>query len=413
MPASSAAFCAFSRVRLQMAATSQPSERNAGTWTCAPKPTPMMPMLFLDEAMLISAYGRKARPAKYYRSHYRRQMASVYASYSLSRKSRKELEMLFAQRERAPLAAVAAIALFIGFPAHAAAPLAKTPAPGYYRMMLGDFEVTALSDGTVPLAVDTLLTNTSPAKVNKALDRWFLKEPVDTSVNAYLINTGTKLILVDAGAGALFGPTLGKLSNSLRASGYRPDQVDEIYITHMHPDHVGGLMAGDKLAFPNATVRADKHDADYWLSQANMDAAPKDAKDSFKGAMASINPYVAAGKFKTFDGATELVPGIKAMASPGHTPGHSTYVVESKGQKLVLWGDLMHVAAVQFAEPSVTIKFVTDSKSAAVQRKRDYADAAGKGYWVAAAHLAFPGIGHVRAEGNGYAWVPANYAPLP
>ena len=321
--------------------------------------------------------------------------------------------MLSEQREPAPLAAVVAIVLFVGFPAFAAAPLAKTQAPGYYRMMLGDFEVTALSDGTVPLAVDTLLTNTSPVKVKRALDRWFLKEPVDTSVNAYLINTGTKLILVDAGAGALFGPTLGKLSNSLRASGYRPDQVDEIYITHMHPDHVGGLMAGDKLAFPNATVRADKHDADYWLSQSNMDAAPKDGKDSFKGAMASINPYVAAGKFKTFDGDTELVPGIKAMASPGHTPGHSTYVVESKGQKLVLWGDLMHVAAVQFAEPSVTIKFDTDSKSAAVQRKRAYADAAGKGYWVAAAHLAFPGVGHVRAEGNGYAWVSANYAPLP
>jgi len=114
--------------------------------------------------------------------------------------------MLPEQRVRALLAAVAAIVLFIASPAHAAAPLAKTQSPGYYRMMLGDFEVTALSDGTVPLAVDTLLTNTSPAKVNKALDRWFLKEPVDTSVNAYLINTGTKLVLVDAGAGALFGP---------------------------------------------------------------------------------------------------------------------------------------------------------------------------------------------------------------
>jgi glyoxylase-like metal-dependent hydrolase (beta-lactamase superfamily II) len=317
------------------------------------------------------------------------------------------------QRVQALLAAVAASIFLIGSPAHAAAPLAKTQAPGFYRMMLGDFEVTALSDGTVPLAVDTLLTNTSPTKVKKALDRWYLKEPVDTSVNGYLINTGTKLILVDTGAGVLFGPTLGKLANSLRAAGYRPDQVDEVYITHMHADHVGGLMAGDKLAFPNAIVRADKHDADFWLSQANMDAAPKDAKDFFKGAMASINPYIAAGKFKLFDGDTELVPGIKAMSSPGHTPGHSTYIVESKGEKLALWGDLMHVAAVQFAEPSVSITFDTDPKSAAAQRKRAYADAASKGYWVAAAHLAFPGIGHVRAEGKAYAWVPANYAPLP
>ena len=320
-------------------------------------------------------------------------------------------------RERRPLRAlltgVAASIFLIGGQTQADAPLARTQPPGFYRMMLGDFEITALSDGTLPLKVDTLLTDTSPAKVQKALDRWYLKEPVDTSVNAYLINTGSKLVLVDAGTGGLFGPTLGKLAGNLQAAGYRPEQVDEIYITHMHADHVGGLMAGDKRAFPNATVRADKHDADYWLSQANMDAAPKDAKDFFKGAMASINPYVAAGKFKAFDGDAELVPGVKAVASRGHTPGHTTYVVESKGATLALWGDLMHVAAVQFAEPSVTIKFDTDPKAAAAQRKRAYVDAASKGYWVAAAHLSFPGIGHLRPEGKGYAWVPANYAPLP
>ena len=316
-------------------------------------------------------------------------------------------------RVRVLLTAFAASFALVVTPAGAAAPLARTQAPGFYRMMVGDFEVTALSDGTAPLAVDTLLTNTTPICVKHALDRWYLKEPVDTSVNAYLVNTGTRLILIDSGAGVLFGPTVGKLADNLLASGYRPEQVDEVYITHMHADHVGGLMAGDKLAFPNAIVRADKHDADFWLSQANMDAAPKDAKDFFKSAMISINPYVAAGKSKPFDGETDLAPGIKAMASAGHTPGHMTYIVESKGTKLVLWGDLMHVAAVQFAEPSVTIKFDTDPKAAAVQRKRAYADAARNGYWVAAAHLAFPGIGHVRADGKAYAWVPANYAPLP
>src|SRR2546423_11342645 len=181
----------------------------------------------------------------------------------------------------------------------------------------------------------------------------------------------------------------------------------------MQADHVGGLVTGDKVGFPNATVRADKHDADYWLSEANMDAAPSNAKDFFKGAMASLNPYVAAGKFKAFDGDTELVPGIKAMASHGHTPGHTTYIVESKGARLALWGDLMHVAAVQFAEPSVTIKFDTDPKAAAEQRKRAYADAASKGYLVAAAHLAFPGIRHLRSAGRGSTWVPANYRPVP
>ena len=218
--------------------------------------------------------------------------------------------MPFRPLRAAALAALAASSLFLDA-TFAAAPMVKTQAPGYYRMMLGDFEVTALSDGTLGLPVSTLLTNTTPERVKKVLARASLKEPVDTSVNGYLINTGTKLVLIDTGAGALFGPTVGKLIDNLKAAGYQPEQVDEIYITHMHGDHVGGLMAGDKLVFPNATVRADKRDADYWLNKSKMDAAPKDAKEMFQGAMASLNPYVAAGKFKTFDGATELVPGVR------------------------------------------------------------------------------------------------------
>ena len=297
---------------------------------------------------------------------------------------------------------------------HAAAPMVKKSAPGYYRMMLGDFEITALSDGTVNLPMDKLLTNTMPAATAKAFGSYFIKTPVETSVNAYLINTGTKLVMVDTGAAGLFGPTLGNLLANLKASGYQPDQIDEIYITHMHGDHIGGLMDGDKLAFPNATVRADKHDADFWLSQANMDKAAADDKGGFQGAMASINPYLKAGKFKPFDGATDLVPGVKATSAFGHTPGHTTYLVESKGEKLVLWGDLMHVASVQFDNPAVTIQFDSDSKAAAAQRAKAYAAAAKEGYLVAGAHLSFPGVGHVRAAatGKGYTWVPLNYSVL-
>ncbi|MDB5765101.1 MAG: methyl parathion-degrading protein [Herminiimonas sp.] len=296
--------------------------------------------------------------------------------------------------------------------AYAAAPLVKTSAPGYYRMMLGNFEITALSDGTVALPVDKLLTNITPAKVDKALARSYLKSPLETSVNGYLVNTGAKLILVDTGAAGLFGPTLGNLLANLKAAGYQPEQVDEIYITHMHPDHVGGLMAGDKPAFPNAIVRADKHDADFWLSQENMDKAPADAKKSFQGAMASLNPYVKAGKFKPFEGDTELAPGIRSVASRGHTAGHNAFAVESKGQKLVLWGDIVHVAAVQFDNPAVAIQFDSDTKSAVAARKKAYADAAREGYLVAGAHLSFPGIGHVRSEGKGYVWIPVNYTPV-
>lgn len=313
------------------------------------------------------------------------------------------------------LALLAALATTAGLgsaaiqPAQAAAPMVNTPAPGYYRMMLGDFEITALSDGTVDLPVDKLLTNTTPAKVTKALAASFEKSPLETSVNAYLVNTGSKLVLIDTGAGNLFGPTLGKLLTNLKASGYTPDQVDEILITHMHPDHVGGLLAGGAIAFPNAIVRADQHDADFWLSQANLDKASAADKGFFQGAMASLDPYVKAHHFSPFNGATQLEDGIRSIALPGHTPGHTAYMVQSKGQKLLVWGDVVHVAAIQFADPAVTIHFDSDAKEAAVGRKREFADAARQGYTVAGAHLPFPGLGHIRTQGKAFAWVPVNY----
>jgi glyoxylase-like metal-dependent hydrolase (beta-lactamase superfamily II) len=296
--------------------------------------------------------------------------------------------------------------------AAASAPQQKSQAPGYYRMMLGDFEVTALSDGTFTMEADKMLTHVKPQDLDAALTRSFLKEPVEESVNGFLINTGSKLVLIDTGAGILFGPRVGKLLSNLKASGYQPEQVDEIYITHMHGDHVGGLLAGGKAAFPNAIVRAAQQEADFWLSKAHMDAAPKDRKDGYQGAINSLNPYVTAGKFKPFNGDLELVPGIRAVATPGHTAGHTVYAVESKGQRLVLWGDIMHVAAIQFPDPAVTIAFDTDSSLATAARKKVFADAAAHGDWVAGAHLSFPGIGHLLPVGAGYAYVPANYSAL-
>lgn len=311
---------------------------------------------------------------------------------------------------RAALAAALAFGLAA---AHAEAPLAKSQAPGWYRMKLGSFEVTALSDGTVNLPVDKLLTNIQPQTLTSLLARSYLKAPVETSFNGYLVNTGSKLVLIDTGAAGLFGPTLGKLVANLKASGYQPEQVDEIYITHMHPDHVGGLMADGKAAFPNAVVRADTREGDYWLSAANMEKAPADAKGFFQGAMAALKPYQDAGKLKPFDGETELVPGVRAVPARGHTPGHTIYVVESQGERLVLWGDLMHVAAVQFAMPQTTIQFDVDSKAAMPQRQKNFADAAKKGYYVGIAHVSFPGIGKLRADGKGYDWIPVNYSSAP
>jgi glyoxylase-like metal-dependent hydrolase (beta-lactamase superfamily II) len=282
--------------------------------------------------------------------------------------------------------------------AWAGAPLQKTPAPGFYRLTLGDFEITALSDGILSLNGHELLTNTTPARLDAALERAFLSEPLDFSVNAFLVNTGTKLVLIDTGAGPEMATT-GKLLSNLQAAGYKPEQVDEICITHMHGDHIGGLTQNGKAVFPNAIVRTAQAEADYWLSEAKMNAAPESARDYFKSAIAALHPYVAAKHLRPFSGNTEIVPGIHAVPAPGHTPGHTVYLVSSKNENLLLWGDLMHVAAVQFPDPSVTIKFDSDSPVAARQRAQIFAEAAAKKWLVGGAHLSFPGLGHLAVNG--------------
>lgn len=297
--------------------------------------------------------------------------------------------------------------------AHAAAPMVKTQAPGYYRAMLGDFEVTALSDGTVKLPVDKLLKNISALDLKRALAYHHLSVPLETSVNGFLINTGEKLVLIDTGAGSLFGPTLGKLVSNLKAAGYTPEQVDEIVITHMHPDHVGGLSIDGQPVFPNAVVRAEQEDADYWLSADNLAKAPEESKGFFQGAQAMLKPYVDAGKLATFKGDTDLLPGIRAVVTHAHTPGHSVIAVESKGKRLLLLGDLIHVGSVQFDRPKVAIGFDSDSKNAVKQRIKVFNQAAKDGDLAGAAHLSFPGLGHIRRTTIGYEWIPLNYQSAP
>lgn len=292
---------------------------------------------------------------------------------------------------------------------HGATPQLKTQAPGFYRMMVGDFEITALSDGVFDLKTDELLTNIAPARRRELLERSFHHDALPTSVNAYLINTGDRLVLVDTGAAQRFGPTLGRLPANLIASGYRPEQVDTILITHMHPDHIGGLVAQGKAVFPNATVLVDRRDAECWLSATALAKASEDRRSFFEGAAASIAPYASASKLRLFEAPVDILPGIHAIPAPGHTPGHTLYSVESNGQRLVLWGDLTEVASIQFSDPTVTIAFDSDGAEASRQRTKAYADAADHRDLVGAAHLPFPGLGHVRREGAGYAWVPIDY----
>ena len=293
------------------------------------------------------------------------------------------------------------------------APQQKTQVPGYYRLMLGQFEVTALYDGAIDLD-EKLLKNIDKRDIQRLLAREFLKGPkVQTAVNAYLVNTGNKLILVDAGAAKLFGPGLGNIVDNLKAAGYTPEQVDTVLITHLHGDHINGLVTPDgQRVFANAEVWSAKADNDFWLSEAIAAQAPKDFQPFFKMSRDAAAPYLAAGKWKTFDSDRELLAGVSSVDTHGHTPGHASYLFQSGDQRLLVLGDLVHNHAVQFARPEVAFEFDNDPKQAVATRKRVFHKAAREKLMVAGMHLPFPGVGHVRKEAKGYAWVPAEFAPL-
>ena len=281
---------------------------------------------------------------------------------------------------------------------------------GFYRMTTGDINVTALSDGTAGLQIlDGLLLNAKSGEVQKLLAHNYQQSPPSVSINEFLIQLSGRLVLIDAGAAELLGPTANKLPDSLRAVGVQPEQITDIFLTHIHPDHSGGLMEGNKKVFPNAVVHVDKTEVEYWFDNSIAEKAAEPIKTFFSQVEAKVKPYLDSGQIRTFDGATEFFPGFRSQPAYGHTPGHSLYVLQNAGEKLLFSSDLVHVDAVQFDDPSVCIRFDSDPVKAAEQRKKTFADAAKNRYPLAFDHVSFPGVGHVRKEGDHYRWIPVQY----
>jgi len=280
--------------------------------------------------------------------------------------------------------------------------------PGFYRLKVGDLEVTALFDGTGVFDPHWLNgTKVTMDGVVKGLN----EDPhmLDVVDMGFLVNTGKQLILVDAGAGTWWGgAALGRLAGSLRSAGYTPEEVDIVLLTHLHSDHIGGLTTQDgKRVFPNADVYVAKAESDFWLSPEIAAKAPKDVQPFFQSAQAIAAPYIKADKWHTFSGAEPIVDGMQIVALPGHTPGHTGYEFSSKGQRILFWGDTIHAQRVQLQHPEVTAIFDIDQTAAAATRNQLLSKLAREDVLIAAPHTSlFPALGRLRKDGTGYGWVP-------
>jgi glyoxylase-like metal-dependent hydrolase (beta-lactamase superfamily II) len=306
------------------------------------------------------------------------------------------------------MAAATTLALAAALPSPAAItiPGVVRQAPAIYRFTVGDAQVTALSDGTMPLDLHQVLKGISPVEMDALLARYFLTNPVQPSINVYLIEMEGRAVLVDTGTGDLFGPgNGGRLPEALAAAGIRPDQIDDVLITHAHPDHIGGLVTGGRRVFSKAVIHVGKPDLDFFLGEGNHlnPRAAEQAKAMFK-------PYLDDGKIHSFERTGEILPGISAELRPGHSPGSALFRLNSRGQELVIIGDIIHVAAVQLDRPDVTFLFDWDPSKARADREQALQEFARGGTLIAAPHLSFPGVGHVRVEGNSYRWIPVEYA---
>lgn len=290
--------------------------------------------------------------------------------------------------------------------AMAKAPIAGTGPVSAHRMKLGEFEVTTLLDGYIDLPPTVLLGDQQLIKQHlEAAGVW--GSPIRTAVNSFVVNTGEKLVMIDCGGARMLGPTAGRMPQALAQVGIDPAQIDEVYITHMHGDHLHGAVTPEGARmFPNAVLRIGKPDVDFWGNPEIEAKAPDNQKPRFVAAKRAIAAY--GDRLQPFELGAELTPGIRSVPAAGHTPGHSCYMVSSGKARLLLLGDLMHVAPVQFPRPEITVAFDSNQDTARARRRELFELAAKENILIGAVHLPFPGIGRLRSREGGFV-----YDPLP
>ena len=277
--------------------------------------------------------------------------------------------------------------------------------PSIHRKKIGDIVVTAILDGMLVGSFD-LVNGITPDEAAKVMEAGFRPGKPILTINCFVVNTGGKVVLIDSGGGANEMFEAGRLPQALNAAGVSPDMVDLVLMSHLHPDHTGGLATKDGRAiFHNAELMVHADEVKFWLETENPPAGMKPYFDSAKAAVA---PY--KDRMRTFTGG-ELAAGITAEPLPGHTPGHCGFHIASGAESLMMWTDIVHMPVLQTRHPEVTMAFDADPEQAKSQRRRLFDKVASEKMLVAGSHLDFPAFAHLERSGDGYAFVADVWRP--
>jgi glyoxylase-like metal-dependent hydrolase (beta-lactamase superfamily II) len=315
--------------------------------------------------------------------------------------------------------AAAALTPFVTPTADAAVPPAGAQAPGFYRYKVGSYECTSINDGARSFPMpDRWVTNVPKEEALAAAEAAYMpKGMVTVPFNPQLINTGSKLILIDCGNGiAALEPTKGAAGRTLQnlaAAGVDPKSVDIVLMSHLHPDHTNGIRALDgSMAFPNAEIMVPAKDWEFWVSDEN--AAKAQSNEMMKNYFANVRKIYAGieSKVTKYEWGKEVAPGITSIEAPGHTPGHTAFAIASGDAKILIQSDVTNIPEFFLRNPDWHVAYDVDPDVAQATRHKFYDMAAAEKAMVVGFHFTFPSIGHVERDGTRYRLIPIAWNPV-